>query len=295
MERILEYIIEKDFDNENIKTFLKCKLLMSNSLINHLKQSDDGITVNNTPRHVRHILKSGDVLRLIIRENRSDNIAAQNIPLDIIYEDDDIIIINKTSNMPVHTSPGHYYDTVSNAVMYHYGSQDITFHAVNRLDKDTSGLMCIAKHKYAHALLCKEIKENKLKRKYTAIVCGNVKKDDTICAPISRESVIKRCVDENGQFAVTHFRIINQLKDYSVLELELETGRTHQIRVHMSFIGHPLLGDWLYGTENKELFPRQALHSSYLELTHPITKESLTFTAPIPSDMNEFILSHTTE
>lgn len=289
MERILEYIIDGDFENESIKTFLKQKLMMSSALISDLKKYNDGICVNNEKRYVTYILKKGDILRLTMYETASDGIEPVNIPLNIVYEDEDILIIDKAPLMPVHTSQGHYNDTVSNAVMYHYGNEKRIFHAVNRLDKDTSGLMCIAKNKYSHALLCDQIKCKKLKRRYTAIVCGTAEKCGTVCAPIARESVIKRCVDSGGQEAVTHFKSLEYINGYTVLELELETGRTHQIRVHMSYIGHPLLGDWLYGREDKKLFGRQALHSSYLELTHPITGKNMIFCSPLPEDMSCFI------
>ena len=162
------------------------------------------------------------------------------------------------------------------------------FRAVNRLDKDTSGVMCVAKNSYSHAILCDEVKNGILKRRYTAIVCGSPDKNGTICEPIKREGFIKRGVAADGQHAVTHYKTLETKNGYSLLSLELETGRTHQIRVHMSHIGCPLLGDWLYGEENRSLFDRQALHSCYIELIHPISGEKLSFCSEMYKDMQEF-------
>ena len=208
-------------------------------------------------------------------------------PLDIVYEDEDVLVINKPPNMPTHPSMGNYENSLANGVMYYYKSkgEERVFSAVNRLDKDTSGLMAVAKNSYIHARLGEEIQKKELKRKYMCIVCGDVEHDGTVDAPIRRAdgSVINRIVAPDGQRAVKRYR------EYTLLEMELETGRTHQIRVHMAYIGHPLVGDWLYGTENHNIAKRQMLHSCYLCFTHPITGQIMEFKDEMAEDMRAFI------
>lgn len=293
MKRILTYKAEEHYIGKTIKTLLKQHFNMSASLISDLKKSEDGICVNGKKEYVSYIIQFDDTVMITMRESASGNIIPVKIPLDIVYEDEDVIIINKQYDLPTHPSQGHYEKTVANALMYYFceKGEDCVFHAVNRLDKDTSGLMAVAKNKYAHALLCGQIKSGILKRKYTAIVCGNVEKDGAVDAPIAREegSTIKRTVLPQGQNAVTNYRVLSRFGDYTLLELELETGRTHQIRVHLSHIGYPLLGDWLYGEENKELFPRTALHSSYIRFIQPVTGKLIEFSADLPDDMKKFV------
>ena len=177
--------------------------------------------------------------------------------------------------------------------MYYYKSkgEERVFRAVNRLDKDTSGLMAVAKNSYIHARLGEEIQKKELKRKYMCIVCGDVERDGTVDAPIRRAdgSVINRIVAPDGQRAVTHYRVVKRYGEYTLLEMELETGRTHQIRVHMAYIGHPLVGDWLYGTEDHNIVKRQMLHSCYLCFTHPITGQIMEFKDEMAEDMRAFI------
>lgn len=295
MERILTYRAEEKYIGKNLKTLLKQYFKMSAALIIKLKQSGDGITVNGERRHVSYILRVGDEVRLVMRETASKNIEPIKTELDIVYEDEDLLIVNKPPHMPTHPSAGHHGDTLANGLAYyfHIKGEDRVFRAVNRLDKDTSGLMAVAKNKYAHARLCDEIADGKLRRKYAAIVCGDIAEDGMVDAPIGRDegSAIKRSVRAGGQEAVTNYGVLKRMGEYTLLELELETGRTHQIRVHMAHIGHPLAGDWLYGEENKELIPRQMLHSCYLSLVQPVTGETLEFNSPLPQDMREFITS----
>ncbi len=293
MERILTYTVDDGYAEKNIKTLLKQHFKMSTSLIIDLKRGEDGILVNGIREHVDYILKPGDKVALTMREAASETVEPVMTELEIVYEDEDLIIINKPPHMPTHPSAGHHGDTLANGLAYYFKSrcEERVFRAVNRLDKDTSGLMAVAKNKYAHARLCDEIADGTLRRRYTAVVCGDIQEDGVIDAPIGRAdtSAIKREVRADGQEAVTHYRVLKRLGEYTLLELELETGRTHQIRAHMAHIGHPLLGDWLYGEEDKELFARQALHSYYLRLVHPVTGETLEFNLPLPQDMREFI------
>ena len=292
MERIFEYVVDAHFDNARLDTFLRTHYRMSGSLIKELKRESDGLVVNGVQARTTDILHDGDKIRLCLRETASENIAPVKLEFGIEYEDEDLMIVNKPPHMPTHISAGNYDNTLSNALMYYFREQgeEYVFRAVNRLDKDTSGLMCIAKNKYVHARLCDDFKGKSVKRRYTAIVCGETKAEDTINAPIGRceESVIKRQVSADGQTAVTHYRTIAQTKGYSLIELELETGRTHQIRVHMAYAGFPLLGDWLYGEDNKALFARQALHSSSLSLVHPVKNTEITVKSDLPADMRDF-------
>jgi 23S rRNA pseudouridine1911/1915/1917 synthase len=293
MERILTYKVDDEYAEKNIKTLLKQHFKMSSVLISSLKKYDDGICVNGEKKYVNHILNHGDTVTITIHESFSENIEPVEMALDIVYEDEDLIILNKPPHMPTHPSMGHRENTLANGLMYYFASQGEkrVFRAVNRLDKDTSGLMAVAKNGYTHARLGYEIQTKELRRKYTAIVCGDLDKSGTVDAPITRAdgSVINRIVAEDGQRAVTHYRVLKRFGDYTLLELELETGRTHQIRVHMAHIGHPLLGDWLYGEENHDLFPRQALHSCYISLIQPVTGEKLEFKSDIAEDMKNFV------
>lgn len=293
MKRVFNYKIDEEYNGKIIKDFLTNKCRMSGTLLKVLKRTEDGIMVNGKRQFVTYMLKNKDILTVSIYENASENIIPVKLDFTVIYEDEDIMIVDKPPHMPTHPSQGNFTNTLANALMYYWKEkgEEHVFRAVNRLDKDTSGLMCLAKNSYAHAILCDAIKSKKIKRKYRAIVCGDLSENGTIDVPIIRESesVIKRCVSLDGKRAVTHYKIIKRLGDYTLIELELETGRTHQIRVHMSYIGHPLLGDWLYGTENHCLFERQALHSCYISLTHPIKGDKIIFTSEIAQDMQDFI------
>ena len=293
MDRVLEYEIPSEYDGENITTVLKQHFKISTNLIKDLKKYKEGIQVNGEHKRVVDLAAKGDILKITIRDNASENIVPTDIPLDIVYEDEDVLVINKLPNMPTHPSMGNYENSLANGVMYYYKSkgEERVFRAVNRLDKDTSGLMAVAKNSYIHARLGEEIQKKELKRKYMCIVCGDVERDGTVDAPIRRAdgSVINRIVAPDGQRAVTHYRVIKRYGEYTLLEMKLETGRTHQIRVHMAYIGHPLVGDWLYGTEDHNIAKRQMLHSCYLCFTHPITGQIMDFKDEMAEDMRAFI------
>lgn len=293
MDRVLEYEIPSEYDGANITTVLKQHFKISTNLIKDLKKYKEGIQVNGEHKRVVDLAAKGDILKITIRDTASENIVPTDIPLDIVYEDEDVLVINKPSNMPTHPSMGNYENSLANGVMYYYKSkgEERVFRAVNRLDKDTSGLMAVAKNSYIHARLGEEIQKKELKRKYMCIVCGDVERDGTVDAPIRRAdgSVINRIVAPDGQRAVTHYRVVKRYGEYTLLEMELETGRTHQIRVHMAYIGHPLVGDWLYGTEDHNIAKRQMLHSCYLCFTHPITGQIMEFKDEMAEDMRAFI------
>ena len=293
MDRVLEYEIPSEYDGANITTVLKQHFKISTNLIKDLKKYKEGIQVNGEHKRVVDLVAKGDILKITIRDTASENIVPTDIPLDIVYEDEDVLVINKLPNMPTHPSMGNYENSLANGVMYYYKSkgEERVFRAVNRLDKDTSGLMAVAKNSYIHARLGEEIQKKELKRKYMCIVCGDVERDGTVDAPIRRAdgSVINRIVAPDGQRAVTHYRVVKRYGEYTLLEMKLETGRTHQIRVHMAYIGHPLVGDWLYGTEDHNIAKRQMLHSCYLCFTHPITGQIMDFKDEMAEDMRAFI------
>lgn len=290
MKRTISFKITDEYENMPVSQVLHKKMNMSSSLIRKLKQYPDGILLNGERTRIIDSVSCADVVEINIHEGQSQ-IKPEKIPLDIVYEDEDVLIICKQPGLPTHPSHGHCGKTVANAATAHYleeGEEHI-FRPVNRLDMDTSGLMCIAKNSYANAILCSQLESGALRRRYTAIAVGGLSGSGTIDAPIIREDFLKRKVDGGGQRAVTHYKVIENFGEYTLLELWLETGRTHQIRVHMSYIGYPLLGDWLYGTEDKKLFERQALHSSYLEFIHPVTGEKMEFERKMAVDMKKFI------
>lgn len=235
----------------------------------------------------------GDIISITLPDETS-GFEPQNIPLEIVYEDDDLMIINKQPGLIVHPTKGHPSGTVANALMYYMEQTGKPFKIrfVNRLDMDTSGLLVVAKNSYCQNDYTNQMKENTVEKRYKAIVRGIVESDEgTIDLPIGRPDPdhVRRGVMEGGAPSVTHYKVLDRYNGYSLVELLLETGRTHQIRVHMSHIGHPVLGDWLYEGLNPNLIDRQALHAAELTFTHPITKERVTFRAPLPEDIKRAI------
>lgn len=293
MKRIFYYKADKDYINTSIKAFLKSYYKMSSALITDLKKTDDGIVVNGERKNVTYIIKEKDEIKITITELAENEIVPVKIDFEILYEDEDVMAVNKPPFVPTHPSMGNYDNTLANGVIYYWRQrgEERIFRAVNRLDKNTSGVMLIAKNAYAHARLCDGFHTEDFKRKYIAVVQGKVTNSGTVNAPIAREceSIIKRCVRADGQYAVTHYKVLESYKDCSVLEIELETGRTHQIRVHMSYIGHPLVCDFLYGSEECDEMQRQALHSSYLSFVHPVSGERISIECEIADDMKRFI------
>lgn len=285
----LSYTVKQNDSYINVLDVLKNEFLLSARLITKLKQSNN-IFFNEEITYTKKLVCANDVVSVLIDfvEDNS-NIVATNIPLDIIYEDEYLLAINKPANMPVHPSMLHYEETLSNAVKYYFDTLNlkIKIRIVNRLDKDTSGIVIFAKNEYIQECLIKQMKTKELKKEYLAVVTGYLqKKSDTLCFPISRKegSIIERTVNPNGDIAITHYNILKEQNNLSLVHVFLETGRTHQIRVHFSHINHPILGDTLYGTPSP-LINRQALHSYKITLLHPISKQILTLEAPIPNDM----------
>lgn len=306
MKRILTYKIGSNSDGWTILRFLREKHF-SNSVITQLKKTKNGICIDGQWEYANHILRPGEILTILLTEPEEnihlipekkcigDFAAKEGHPdliapsFSVIYEDEDMLVVNKPAGMPIHPSMGHHEDTLAHAIMkYAAGRREsYPYRCINRLDRDTSGLTIIAKNAYSSCILYEQMRERQIKRIYYAIVEGLTKETGTINAPIGRkkDTVIERTVDFiSGQPAITHFTTIAQNHELSFLKLCLETGRTHQIRVHMSYIGHPLIGDFLYHPQDTHM-DRQALHAGELTCLHPISKKELYLKAPLPDDM----------
>lgn len=297
MTRKIQYIIEEEHNDKCIGVFLKEKDYSRGVLI-ELKKTQVGIRKNGVWVCVNEVLKTGDLLEIcLIEEVSSENIVPKQCTLDVLYEDEDLLVINKPYDTPIHPSVNNYDNTLANGVIDYYQQQNrpCVFRCINRLDRDTTGVTIIAKHLISASILSKRMKERELTRTYVAFVEGVTEQEGTIEVPIGRAegSIIKRQVDEEeGKEAITHYRRLEVFevegKSVSMVALRLETGRTHQIRVHMSFIGHPLLGDFLYNPSN-EMLTRQALHAAECIFDHPITGIYERITAPLPKDMKKLL------
>ena len=295
MNRTIEYLITEKEDGLRIEQFLRRKGYSGQNLA-EIKRMPKSILVNGVHYYMRQTLTAGDILKVIICETKcSEKIPPVEIPLDIIYEDADVAVVNKPQGMVVHPSAGHTSGTLVNALMYHVKDLSsingvVRPGIVHRIDKDTSGLLMIAKNDKAHNALAAELKDKKSLRKYVAIVHGNLPNDrGVIEAPIGRSDKDrkKQAVTAKGKPAVTRFTVLERFGNYTLVELQLETGRTHQIRVHMAYIGHPVAGDPLYGPRKTLKGHGQFLHAKTLGFTHPTTGELVEFTAEEPAIFKE--------
>lgn len=290
---IIKYINKDNYNTVNdvlINEFQFSSRLMS-KLIKNKK-----IYLNNSFCDTRKCINYNDeiVVDLSGKENNS-NIVATNMDLDIIYEDDWFLVVNKQPGIAVHPSSLHYSDSLSNGVKFYFDKIGLKkkIRVVNRLDYNTSGIVVFAKCEYIHEQFSKQMMQHIFQKEYLCIINGFLDNSyGIIDLPIDRKqgSIIERCIDKNGQKSITHYEVLKTFSDYSLVKCILETGRTHQIRVHFSAIGHPLLGDTLYGTAS-DLINRQALHSNKIDLIHPITKEHLSFESLLPNDMKKLILN----
>lgn len=286
MERYLDYKIDEKYDGEKVLTFLKEEVFASARLIRSLKNIPDGITVNGEHIRTVDLLKSGDLLRLHLPDENNDNaniVTPLEYNLTILYEDDDLLVVDKPAGLPLHPSHNHQGDTLANAVSYYlytHGKQAV-FRSVGRLDRGTSGIVICALNKHTAARL-----SGNIYKEYYAVADGIYEGEGIIDRPIYRPDPIKtyRTVDERGEKAVTEWKAVSHNKGSTLLRIHLQTGRTHQIRVHFAGLGTPLLGDTMYGIPRNDI-RRQALHCCYCRFVHPVTKEEIEINSPLPEDI----------
>ncbi|MFH5182850.1 RluA family pseudouridine synthase [Paenibacillus sp. TAB 01] len=301
MDNFREWTAEAEDRGERIDKFITDSLEEDVSRTQVQQWIKEGhLTVNGGQVKPNYKLAEGDRLQLTIPEPEELDLAPEAIPLNVVYEDSDVIVVNKPRGLVVHPAPGHYSGTLVNALLYHChdlsGINGVMRPGiVHRIDKDTSGLLMAAKNDLAHVSLAAQLKEHSVNRKYIAVVHGNVAHEHgTIDAPIGRDPKDRKLytvTESNSKHAVTHFVVLERFGDYTLMELKLETGRTHQIRVHMKFIGHPLVGDPAYGPSRSRdiAMEGQALHAAVLGFVHPRTGEHLQFEAELPEDMTKLL------
>lgn len=285
----LEYLV-KNNNYKNINEILSLEFKISTRLKNKLIRKNM-IFLNGCPCDTRTSVKIGDNLIIDFNyEEDNSNIIPSEFNIDIVYEDDWLLVVNKPAGIAIHPSILHFDNSLSNGVRFYFDKIGLNkkIRPVNRLDKDTSGLVIFAKCEYIQECLSLQMQKGILKKEYLCLASGQFdKKQGTIDLPIARKekSIIERCIDKKGKQAITHYKVLKEFKNYSLVKCILETGRTHQIRLHMSSIGHPLLGDTLYGTTSS-LISRQALHSYKIKFIHPITKKEIELIAKIPQDID---------
>ncbi len=289
--RRLTLTVPPEKDGQSVDTLLRRTLCLSGTVVKRAKREPEGILLDGAPVFVTARARAGQVLSVLVGDTAVESgVVPRPGPLDLVYEDEDLLIVNKAPGVAVHPSPDHYDNTLGNFLADYYlkTGQTVQFRPVNRLDRGTSGLMCVAKHAHAQEILKNRLHTGGFRRRYLA-VCDGVPNPPSgvVDAPIGRAegSVLKREVRPDGAEARTHYRVLRQAGGRALVELELDTGRTHQIRVHMAYLGCPLTGDFLYGVENRTLIGRAALHSWQLHLIHPITGAALDLEAPLPADM----------
>lgn len=319
MDRTFTWIVDGEQEGLTLEQFLRTRGC-SHHVLTHLKRTECGILLNGASVYANHRLLSGDAVEIhLTRETPSEAISPVQMPLTILYEDEDLMVVNKPADTPVHPSVNNHEKTLANGIMYYFSSRGIpfVFRCINRLDRDTSGLLIIAKNMLSGSILSRMSANREIEREYLAIVEGHLPDSGTINAPIARQegSALMRCVNQEcGEAAITHFRRLlysevcphpnsalppacsafheadfPNSSGHSLASIHLETGRTHQIRVHMKYIGHPLLGDFLYNPGADQLISRQALHACMLRFRHPITGKQMEFTCELPADMEQLL------
>lgn len=297
MELMLEHTVLSDECGATAEYLLKKHFGISSGLLCELKYAGK-IFINGEVCRSVDTVCTGDTVSADVAENCADfgTIVPFEFEVEILFEDEFLLVVNKPGDMESHPCHSNYETTLANAVMYHWSQNGEyhRYHIVNRLDRGTSGICVIAKNRFAHSKLSEQMQAGLFEKYYMAVVHGRISEDaGTIELPIGRtgESVIKREVREDGKFARTIYNTMSRTENYSLVEIKLETGRTHQIRVHFSYIGHPLVGDWLYGDGDNEkmLISRQALHSSRVEFFHPVTGKRLIFETEVPQEMKKLL------
>jgi len=297
MENRLTFYVAEEAKGKSVYQFLKDQGL-SSTLIKHLKQ-DQSICVEGIPVNVNRKVNGGEKVELLLPSEDADGLDPEPLHFEVLFEDDDLLVINKPANLAIHPTFNHKSGTLANAVVYYWQERGVSyrFRPVNRLDKDTSGVVIVALNAYAHHQLSKQQGTEAFRKGYLALVHGRIEQEQgEINLPIGRKesSIIEREVREDGQHALTRFRVAQRFNDATLVNVELLTGRTHQIRVHFAHIGHPLAGDDLYGGDRR-LIGRQALHAEWVRFKHPRTKEEITLLAPLPSDFKQLLLSLKTD
>ena len=294
---ILEKKVEDVVEGTKLREYLKREMGISTRLIRSAS-IQKRIFINNEVVKMNRVIKNGEIIKIDLEKEESQNIAPEKIDIDIVYEDEDILVVNKKPFMVVHPTKTYQSGTLANGVINYFmeSNQNCIVRLVSRLDMNTSGLIIIAKNQFSHGMLSKAMSENKVEKRYLAIVHGIFKeKQGTIDKPIYRPEGIdngtRRVVDERGQRSITHYKVVEEFSDSSLVECKLETGRTHQIRVHLSYLGHPIYGDVLYGDGDNEgdLIERQALHAYGLDFKSPRTEKELSLRADLPDDMKELM------
>ena len=291
MNRNLSFVISKEHEDRKLVNYLRFQGNMSTRLTRKLIRGGL-ITINGTLARSNDLLKEGDNIDVVLEIKETQDIIPQDIPIDVAYEDVDLLIVNKPPFMVVHPTRSHLENTLANGIMNYFNNtnQDCIVRLVNRLDRDTSGLVMIAKSQYAHQGMAKKLDNNQIEKTYIAVVEGRLEGKDTIDMPIDRPTPesMKREVMEGGQRAVTHYEALASSDKMSVLSIKLETGKTHQIRVHMKTIGHPIVGDSLYGNVS-EYIDRQALHAHRLRFSSLRDNIEVEVLAELPDDMKKLV------
>ncbi|MBS6396040.1 MAG: RluA family pseudouridine synthase [Clostridiales bacterium] len=292
MERRFTYFVDNRDEGLTVEQFLKQRGYSRQVLV-QLKKTEEGILKDGVWAYTRDRVSAGSRLDIRLAEEAPEQILPVELPFGMVYEDEDLMVVDKPADMPVHPSINNYDNTLANAIAWYsrQKGEPFPYRCINRLDRNTTGLLIIARHMLSAAVLYRQMKERSIRRTYLAIVKGHLEEPGTVDAPVGRceGSVIRRMVDwEHGERAVTHYTPLAWGDGWTLVQCVLETGRTHQIRVHMSYIGHPLPGDFLYCPEDGSIC-RQPLHSWKLQFTHPVTGEPLEFEQPLPEDMQQFM------
>jgi len=292
--RILTHTVLPEEEGRMVKGILRGSLQLSYTLLKSLKWRENAILLNGQSVHVNAIVHAGDVVSVALSERtpREDLYCENTAAPDIVYEDKDLLVLNKPAGVAMHPKADDAAAPSLAAMLTGYLGEGSVPHFVSRLDKGTSGLLIAAKSGYIHDRLRRALHSSELRREYRAVAVGQVTPPrGVIDAPIGRAdgSIIRRCVREDGLVSRTEYEVLQTTERFTLLRLRPETGRTHQLRVHMAYLGHPLAGDWLYGTEDKNLIARPALHSYELWFTQPVTGQEMHFTAPIPQDMQRLL------
>lgn len=296
MSKELRFEIKKEEEDKKLRQYLHDVANLSSRLIKDASRNQR-VRVNGSIARMNYVVKSGDIITFEVSKEESQNVEPEKMDLDILYEDEDVIVVNKPAGMVVHPTKSYYMGTLANGLLYHFreNGESCIVRLVSRLDMDTSGIILVAKNQYAHMALARDMveKQDEFEKSYIAVIHGHLKDEKgTIDLPIykSPEEPIKRIVDEKGQRSITHYELLERYKDADMVRLILETGRTHQIRVHLSHLDHPIYGDSLYGIEDDSVYiDRQALHATKLVFPHPRSGKLISLQAELPSDINELM------